>query len=125
MKAIVTATIHYQPQFNVDDEVEIIPGMETDGEGIWNCPCGRLVYCKSTTDERCGYMPIAHLRITETGEGNYRDADYFTRIRDHVATEIFIKGTSIDKYVSDAEKNVLANRAIGLANEYVKCLREW
>lgn len=30
----------------IGDIVEIVPGMETDAEGIWNVPAGKLVLCK-------------------------------------------------------------------------------
>lgn len=46
MKAIVIQEIPaYAPRLKEGEEVTIIPGMETDAEGIWNAPAGKLVLC--------------------------------------------------------------------------------
>ncbi len=123
MKAVVKIPIkHYQPLFNEGDKVEIIPGMETDGEGIWNCPCGKLVYCKSD-DGRCGYMPVSNLQITGT-DTTTRDEDYFLKIRDKLAAELFVKMFKADKYVSDSDGDYFSSRAVGHANKLVNKLME-
>lgn len=64
MKAKVIYTHKLTPLLNVGDVVEIIPGMETDAEGIWNAPAGKLVLCKKE-DGRCCYASMRDMEIIE------------------------------------------------------------
>lgn len=66
MKARVIEETPYSPNFKKGDIVEIIPGMETDSEGIWNIPGGRLFLCR-TKDGYQAYMFPSCLQVL-TGE---------------------------------------------------------
>lgn len=66
MKARVIDETPYSPNFKKGDIVEIVPGMETDSEGIWNIPGGRLFLCR-TEDGHQAYMFPSCLQIL-TGE---------------------------------------------------------
>ncbi len=57
MKAKVIEETPYSPNFKKGDVVEIVPGMETDSEGIWNIPGGRLFLCR-TED---GHLSLIHI----------------------------------------------------------------
>ena len=46
MKARILRTNYYTPKLSEGEIVEIIQGMETDAEGIWNAPAGKLVLCR-------------------------------------------------------------------------------
>lgn len=46
MKAKVIREPYRLANLKIGEIVEIIPGMETDAEGIWNVPAGKLVLCK-------------------------------------------------------------------------------
>lgn len=48
MKARVIRDSIYVPDLEVDEIVEIVPGMETDSEGIFNIPGGKLFLCKKS-----------------------------------------------------------------------------
>ena len=46
MKAKIISKNFYAPQLEEGEIVTIVPGMETDAEGIWNVPAGKLFLCK-------------------------------------------------------------------------------
>ena len=47
MKAKIIDTCFYnKTRLTIGEIVEIVPGMETDAEGIWNAPAGKLFLCK-------------------------------------------------------------------------------
>jgi hypothetical protein len=47
MKARIIDTCFYnKTRLAVGEIVEIVPNMETDAEGIWNAPAGKLFLCK-------------------------------------------------------------------------------
>ena len=48
----------------IGDIVEIVPGMETDAEGIWNVPAGKLVLCKKE-DGTYTYASMLDMEIVD------------------------------------------------------------
>lgn len=62
MKARVIEETPYSPNLKVGMVVEIVPGMETDSEGIWNIPAGRLFLCR-TEDGHQVYMLPSCLQV--------------------------------------------------------------
>ena len=122
MKAIiVNGCEHYQHNLHEGDKVTIVDGMETDAEGIWNIPAGKLVYCV-TDDGRCGYFPINDLQIIVESEDEKRD-EYLLRLRDEIAMRIYVKQDLYDLHHSNLRKTC-AIRSIASANYFVKQLAE-
>lgn len=64
MKARILRTNYYTPKLSEGEIVEIIPGMETDAEGIWNAPAGKLVLCR-TEDNTFTYASPLDMEIIE------------------------------------------------------------
>ena len=64
MKAKVIREPYRLANLNVGDIVEIIPGMETDAEGIWNVPAGKLVLCKKE-DGTYSYSSLCDMEIVD------------------------------------------------------------
>ena len=50
-------------KFASGDEVEIVDGMQTDGEGIYNIPCGMCYLCRDN-EGVASYIPAIYLKIT-------------------------------------------------------------
>ena len=46
MKAKIINKNPYAPQLEEGEIITIVPGMETDAEGIWNAPAGKLFLCR-------------------------------------------------------------------------------
>jgi len=63
MKAKVIRAYH-RANLKIGEVVEIIPGMETDAEGIWNVPAGKLVLCKKD-DGTCTYSSLLNMEIVD------------------------------------------------------------
>ena len=82
MKAKVITETPYSPNLKAGQVVEIMPGMETDSEGIWNIPGGRLYLCK-TEEGRMEYMFPSCLQIlVEDGP-----SDELRKFRDETARQ--------------------------------------
>ncbi|MBQ6958150.1 MAG: hypothetical protein IJP77_06295 [Bacteroidales bacterium] len=64
MKAKVIREPYRLANLNVGEVVEIIPGMETDAEGIWNIPAGKLVLCKKSDGTFC-YSSLLDMEIVD------------------------------------------------------------
>lgn len=115
MKAKVIYTDKlFTPLLNVGDVVEIIPGMETDAEGIWNAPAGKLVLCKKE-DGRCCYASMRDMEIIE-----YSTVDW-EKFRREAAKDILSALCSfqpINNYKEDVRQ------AINIADELIKQLKE-
>ena len=62
MKAKIIRNSNYTPDLKVDEIVEIVPGMETDSEGIFNIPGGKLFLCKKS-DGTFAYEFPSNLQI--------------------------------------------------------------
>lgn len=76
MKAKVIKEPYRLANLNIGDIVEIIPGMETDAEGIWNVPAGKLVLCKKE-DGTYTYSSLCDMEIVD--ESPSVDWDAFRR----------------------------------------------
>ena len=75
MKARILRTNFYTPTLSKGEIVEIIPGMETDAEGIWNAPAGKLFLCRKE-DNTFSYASPLDMEIIEY---NTVDLDAFRR----------------------------------------------
>lgn len=64
MKARIIKKNYYAPKLSVGDIIEIIPGMETDAESIWNAPAGKLALCRKK-DGTCCYASMLDMEIVE------------------------------------------------------------
>ena len=64
MKAKVIREPYRLANLKIGEVVEIIPGMETDAEGIWNIPAGKLVMCKKGDGTFC-YASLLHMEIID------------------------------------------------------------
>lgn len=64
MKAKVIREPYRLANLKVGEVVEIIPGMETDAEGIWNVPAGKLVLCKKE-DGTHTYASLLDMQIVD------------------------------------------------------------
>ncbi len=62
MKAKIIRDSNYTPDLEVGEIVEIVPGMETDSEGIFNIPGGKLFLCKKS-DGTFAYEFPSNLQI--------------------------------------------------------------
>ena len=63
MKAKVIRCYH-RANLKLGEVVEIVPGMETDAEGIWNVPAGKLVLCKKD-DGTYTYSSLLNMEIVD------------------------------------------------------------
>lgn len=77
MKAKITNECFYSPTLKIGETVEIVPGMETDAEGIWNVPMGRLFLCKKE-DGTFAYTTPANIQLLP-GEDDTFDWASFRR----------------------------------------------
>lgn len=114
MKAKVIYTDKlFTPLLNVGDVVEIIPGMETDAEGIWNAPAGKLVLCKKE-DGRCCYASMRDMEIIE-----YSTVDW-EKFRREAAKDILCAMIHHQNGTNSIEVSI----AISIADELIKQLKE-
>lgn len=116
MKAKVIYTDIHTRSLKVDEIVEIIPGMETDAEGIWNAPAGKLVLCKKK-DGTCCYASMRDMVIVD--ESPSVDWDAFRR---EAAKEIL--PAIIEKKSAMCGYYEVVNEAILFADELIKQLRD-
>ena len=64
MKARILRTNFYTPKLSEGEIVEIIQGMETDAEGVWNAPAGKLFLCRKE-DNTFTYASPLDMEIIE------------------------------------------------------------
>lgn len=68
MKAILTHdwNNNYCPvgEILTDTEVEVVEGMETDADGVYNAPYGMCYLCRLESGEHV-YIPATYLQITD------------------------------------------------------------
>lgn len=114
MKAKVIREPYRLANLNVGEVVEIIPGMETDAEGIWNVPAGKLVLCKKGDGTFC-YSSLLDMEIVD--ETPSVDWDAFRR---EVAKDLSCSLLNAGMRDTWAE---LARYAIKGADELIKQLR--
>ena len=117
MKARILRTNFYTPKLSEGEIVDIIQGMETDAEGVWNAPAGKLVLCRKE-DNTFTYASPLDMEIFEydttdwdafrreaakdilcaivSHDGfNYHDPDQFTA--DAIAASVGMAGALIQK----------------------------
>ena len=68
MKAKVIRDSIYVPNLEIGEIIEIIPGMETDSEGILNIPGGKLFLCKKSDGTFAYEFPSNLQVVTEEKE---------------------------------------------------------
>lgn len=122
MKARVIKEPYRLANLNIGDIVEIIPGMETDAEGIWNAPAGKLVLCKKE-DGTFTYASLLDMEIID-----YRSVDW-DNFRREAAKEMLANMLSCPTTMNLGEKAIktvgdYVSLAIGLADELIKQLKE-
>lgn len=114
MKAKVIKEPYRLANLNIGDIVEIIPGMETDAEGIWNVPAGKLVLCKKE-DGTFTYASLLDMEIID-----YHSIDW----------EIFRRETTKDvlsglvSWNNDYSVSDDVRLAINYADELIKQLKK-
>lgn len=116
MKARILRTNFYAPNLSKGEIVEIIPGMETDAEGIWNAPAGKLVLCRKE-DNTFTYASPLDMEIIEY---NTVDWDAFRR---EAAKEILCSLLSANPNYS-LKKDIAASAAIEYADELIRQLKQ-
>lgn len=114
MKAKVIKEPYRLANLNIGDVVEIIPGMETDAEGIWNVPAGKLVLCKKE-DGTFTYASLLDMEIIDYNSVDWAD------FRKEVAKNVLSRLATWDaaRNISDEVK-----LAISYADELIKQLKE-
>lgn len=122
MKAKVIREPYRLANLNIGDIVEIVPGMETDAEGIWNAPAGKLVLCKKE-DGTFTYASLLDMEIID-----YRSVDW-DNFRREAAKEMLANMLSCPTTMNLGEKAIktvgdYVSLAIGLADELIKQLNK-
>lgn len=116
MKAKVVKEPYRLANLKIGDIVEIVPGMETDAEGIWNVPAGKLVLCKKED----GTFTYASLLDMEIVDYNSVDWDAFHR---EAAKDILCAiNCAPGPYIKSLREAV--HDAIEQADELIKQLKE-
>jgi len=119
MKAKVIDNCAYNQGKLVPGEiVEIVPGMETDAEGIWNAPAGKLFLCKKQ-DGTFEYSLPRDLQLLPE-ESNDIDWSAFRREVAKTAMLGLLAGRR-SSVIFDEE---LVHRSVQLADELIKQLKE-
>jgi len=77
MKAKVIRDSIYVPNLEVGEIIEIIPGMETDSEGILNIPGGKLFLCKKSDGTFVYEFPSNLQIIADDKPGNKSKFEVF------------------------------------------------
>lgn len=120
MKAKVIREPYPLANVKVGEIIEIIPGMETDAEGIWNVPAGKLVLCRKE-DGTFTYASPLDMEIVEDVQ-----FDKWETFRREAAKDILAGiATNIQIYLNEKDKCKAAARdAIALADELIKQLKD-
>ena len=114
MKAKVIREPYRLANLNIGDIVEIIPGMETDAEGIWNIPAGKLALCKKE-DGTYSYSSLCDMEIVD--ESPSVDWEAFRR---EAAKDILVALCT----TLPINKKEDVRLAINIADELIKQLKE-
>lgn len=115
MKAKVIREPYRLADLNVGEVVEIIPGMETDAEGIWNVPAGKLVLCKKE-DGTHTYSSLLDMEIVDESPSVDWDAFRMEAAKDILCS--LLNAGMLDKWEN------LARTAIKGVDELIKQLRD-
>lgn len=113
MKAKVIREPYRLANLNIGDIVEIIPGMETDAEGIWNVPAGKLVLCKKE-DGTFTYASLLDMEIID-----YHSIDWGA-FRRETAKDILCAMIHHQNSTDPIEVSI----AIDIADELIRQLKE-
>ncbi len=121
MKAKVIDICYYnKTRLTIGEIVEIVPGMETDSEGIWNAPAGKLFLCKKK-DGTFAYSTPQDLQLL-LEESNDTDWSAFRR---DAAKEILAGMLSHQRILYDESlRPEHVRMAISYTDELIKQLRE-
>ena len=114
MKAKVIREPYRLANLKIGDIVEIIPGMETDADGIWNVPAGKLVLCKKE-DGTFTYASLLDMEIIDYSVN-------WEIFRREAAKDLMPLAAEMCDYCGDLEKFV--EKAIEIADELIKQLKE-
>lgn len=117
MKAKVIREPYRLANLKIGDVVEIIPGMETDAEGIWNVSAGKLVLCKKE-DGTFTYASLLDMEIID-----YHSIDWRT-FRREAAKDILAGMMAHQRITYGQNYEILAKYAITYADELIKQLKE-
>lgn len=121
MKAKVIDTCYYnKTRLTIGEIVEIVPGMETDSEGIWNAPAGKLFLCKKK-DGTFAYSTPQDLQLL-IEESNDTDWSAFRReaAKDILAGMMAHPRVTYGEFTAES----LCKNAILFADELIKRLKE-
>lgn len=118
MKAKVIDTCYYnKTRLTIGEIVEIVPGMETDSEGIWNAPAGKLFLCKKK-DGTFAYSTPQDLQLL-LEESNDTDWSAFRRDAAKAAMLGILAGRKSHQGIQET-----AEWAVAYADELIKQLKE-
>ena len=117
MKARILRTNYYTPKLSEGEIVYIIPGMETDAEGIWNAPAGKLVLCRKE-DNTFTYASPLDMEIIE-----YNTVDW-SSFRREVAKDIITGAIASGKVYANSDKTGIVKFALDYTDELIKQLKE-
>lgn len=130
MKAKVIKEPYRLANLNIGDIVEIIPGMETDAEGIWNVSAGKLVLCKKE-DGTFTYASLLDMEIIDYHSVDW--ADFRREVAKVAMQGILASGadgwslTLAEGYKPEEKHSYpigIARFAIACADELIKQLKE-
>ena len=122
MKARILRTNYYTSKLSEGEIVEIIPGMETDADGIWNAPAGKLFLCRKK-DNTFTYASPLDMEIVEC------DTVDWSAFRREAAKDI-LPAMINWRRINEAGANLLISKeevvklAIEYADELIKQLKE-
>ena len=125
MKAkIIREDKYHAPQFEINEIVEIVPGMETDAEGIWNCPAGKLVLCKKA-DGTFAYNSLLDMQVVDDDREQRSDnSQYWTLFRAEAAKSILNGILSNEGSTENYNlRKYYYKNAITMADEFIKFLK--
>lgn len=121
MKAKVIKEPYRMANLKIGDVVEIVPGMETDAEGVWNVPAGKLILCKKED----GTFTYASLLDMEMVDGSPTvDWDEFRReAAKDILSAVLGGGIANGATGFDPVKEELVLSSIRMADELIRQLK--
>lgn len=90
--------------------------METDAEGVWNAPAGKLVLCRKE-DNTFTYASPLDMEIIE-----YNTIDWSSFRREAAKDILCALLTGNEGYHGDGENEMFAKQAVGLADDLIRQL---
>lgn len=120
MKARILQTNFYTPKLSEGEIVDIIQGMETDAEGVWNAPAGKLVLCRKQ-DNTFTYASPLNMEIFEY---DTVDWDAFRReAAKEILPSIITAASKVYEFES-LDKDIWCAQAVAWADSLIKQLKE-